>query len=76
MLGDLGHEINRKGLLHTTPEKQVDGIKLAYYGVKNTIAVFDDSLERVSHVGTVQVFENVPIYDSPVLIVERNLVLK
>lgn len=145
-------EINRKGLLHATPEKQVDGIKLAYYAVQNTVAVFDDSLdrvkdaavdvafprkissfvyrnrsdgrvlvtlwddsgipsdsyethpaqvrldgvsledpvwvdlvsgriyaipsERVSHVGTVQVFENVPIYDSPVLIVERKLVLK
>jgi hypothetical protein len=42
-----GREINRKGLLHATADKQVDGIKLAYYSVQNCVAVFDDSLERI-----------------------------
>jgi hypothetical protein len=42
-----GREINRKGLLHATADKQVDGIKLAYYSVQNCVAVFDDTLERV-----------------------------
>ena len=42
-----GREINRKGLLHATAEKQVDGIKLAYYSVQNCVAVFDDTLERI-----------------------------
>ncbi|MCX7007261.1 MAG: hypothetical protein NTY53_08430, partial [Kiritimatiellaeota bacterium] len=42
-----GREINRKGLLHATAEKQVDGIKLAYYSVQNCVSVFDDTLERI-----------------------------
>jgi hypothetical protein len=42
-----GREINRKGLLHATADKQVDGIKLAYYSVQNCVAVFDDTLERI-----------------------------
>jgi hypothetical protein len=42
-----GREINRKGLLHATADKKVDGIKLAYYSVQNCVAVFDDTLERV-----------------------------
>jgi len=42
-----GREINRKGLLHATADKKVDGIKLAYYSVQNLVAVFDDTLERV-----------------------------
>ena len=42
-----GREINRKGLLHATEDKKVDRIKLAYYAVQNTVAVFDDTLERV-----------------------------
>jgi hypothetical protein len=43
----VGREINRKGLLHATADKKVDGIKLAYYSVQNAVAVFDDTLERV-----------------------------
>ncbi len=43
----VGREINRKGLLHATPDKKVDGIKLAYYAVQNAVAVFDESLERI-----------------------------
>ena len=42
-----GREINRKGLLHATADKKVDRIKLAYYAVQNTVAVFDDTLERI-----------------------------
>ena len=42
-----GREINRKGLLHATAGKQVDGIKLAYYSVQNCVSVFDDTLERI-----------------------------
>jgi hypothetical protein len=42
-----GREINRKGLLHATEDKKVDKIKLAYYAVQNTVAVFDDTLERI-----------------------------
>jgi len=42
-----GREMNRKGLLHATEDKKVNGIKLAYYAVQNCVAVFDDSLERV-----------------------------
>jgi hypothetical protein len=42
-----GREINRKGLLRATPDKKVEKIKLAYYAVQNTVAVFDDRLERV-----------------------------
>lgn len=42
-----GREINRKGLLHATADKKVDGIKLAYYSVQNLVSVFDDTLERV-----------------------------
>lgn len=43
----VGREINRKGLLHATADKKVDGIKLAYYAVQNCVSVFDDTLERV-----------------------------
>ena len=43
-----GREINRKGLLHATADKKVDGIKLAYYSVQNAVSVFDDTLERVA----------------------------
>ena len=43
----LGREINRKGLLWATADKQVEKIKLAYYAVQNCVAVFDDTLERV-----------------------------
>ncbi|MDX9868816.1 MAG: beta-galactosidase [Kiritimatiellia bacterium] len=43
-----GREINRKGLLHATEDKRVDGIKLAYYAVQNTVAVFDSALARVT----------------------------
>ena len=43
----VGREINRKGLLHATADKKVDGIKLAYYAVQNAVAVFDDTLERI-----------------------------
>ena len=42
-----GREINRKGLLHATADKKVDGIKLAYYAVQNAVAVFDNTLARV-----------------------------
>jgi len=42
-----GREINRKGLLHATADKKVDGIKLAYYSVQNCVAVFDNTLERI-----------------------------
>ena len=44
-----GREINRKGLLHATPDKKVDKIKLAYYAVQNTVAVFDNTLERITN---------------------------
>lgn len=43
-----GREINRKGLLHATADRRVDGIKLAYYAVQNTVAVFDNTLARVT----------------------------
>lgn len=43
-----GREINRKGLLHATADRRVDGIKLAYYAVQNTAAVFDNTLARVT----------------------------
>ena len=43
----IGREINRKGLLHATTDKKVDGIKLAYYSVQNCVSVFDDTLERI-----------------------------
>ena len=43
----LGREINRKGLLWATADKQVEKIKLAFYAVQNCVAVFDDTLERV-----------------------------
>ena len=43
-----GREINRKGLLHATADKRVDGIKLAYYAVQNAVAVFDNTLARVT----------------------------
>ncbi|MBI5821496.1 MAG: beta-galactosidase [Verrucomicrobia bacterium] len=42
-----GREINRKGLLRATADKKVEKIKLAYYAVQNTVAVFDNTLERV-----------------------------
>ncbi len=42
-----GREINRKGLLRATEDKKVEKIKLAYYAVQNTVAVFDDTLERI-----------------------------
>lgn len=42
-----GREINRKGLLHATADKKVDKIKLAYYAVQNTVAIFDNTLARV-----------------------------
>jgi len=44
-----GREINRKGLLHAMPDKKVDKIKLAYYAVQNTVAVFDNSLVRITN---------------------------
>ena len=44
----IGREINRKGLLRATADKQVVKIKLAYYTVQNVAAVFDDSLERIA----------------------------
>lgn len=43
-----GREINRKGLLHATADRRMDGIKLAYYAVQNTAAVFDNTLARVT----------------------------
>ncbi|HNX34071.1 MAG TPA: beta-galactosidase [Kiritimatiellia bacterium] len=43
-----GREINRKGLLHATPDKRVDKIKLAYYAVQNVTAIFDNTLVRVT----------------------------
>lgn len=43
-----GREMNRKGILHATEDKKVDGIKLAYYAVQNCVAVFDDTLERIT----------------------------
>ncbi len=47
--------INRKGLLRTAPDKQVEKIKLAYYAVQNVVAVFDDTLARVTNdVATVE----------------------
>lgn len=42
-----GREINRKGLLHATPDKRVDKIKPAYYAVQNAVSVFDNTLQRV-----------------------------
>ena len=44
----LGSIINRKGLLHTAPDKQVDRIKMSYYAVQNAVSVFDRTLERVA----------------------------
>jgi hypothetical protein len=42
-----GREINRKGLLRATADKNVEKIKLAYYAVQNAVAVFDNTLLRV-----------------------------
>ncbi len=52
-----GREINRKGLLHATADKRVDGIKLAYYSVQNTVAVFDNTLQRVVDLRTSVLYE-------------------
>jgi hypothetical protein len=47
--------INRKGLLHSTPDKKVEKIKLAYYAVQNAVSVFDHSLTRIADEGRVTV---------------------
>lgn len=41
--------INRKGLLRSDSLKQVEKIKIAYYAVQNTVAVFDHTLARVKN---------------------------
>jgi hypothetical protein len=51
-----GREINRKGLLHATPDKRVDKIKLAYYAVQHVTALFDESLARVKSPGVTVTF--------------------
>ena len=52
-----GREINRKGLLHATPDKKVDKVKLAYYAVQNAASVFDDTLERVKKPGVAVMYD-------------------
>jgi len=39
--------INRKGLLRTDTNHQVEKVKMAYYAVQNTVAIFDSTLELV-----------------------------
>ena len=39
--------INRKGLLRTDTKHQVEKVKMAYYAVQNTVAVFDNTLTRI-----------------------------
>ncbi len=41
------HSTNTKGLLETNSDKQVVREKLAYHGVQNVTAIFDDSLIRL-----------------------------
>lgn len=52
-----GREINRKGLLHATADKQVDKIKLAYYSVQNCASVFDHTLERIKQPAILVTYE-------------------
>jgi len=52
-----GREINRKGLLRATEDKKVEKIKLAYYSVQNTVAVFDDTLERIKEASAAVMFD-------------------
>ena len=40
-------ELNHKGLLRATENKEVVAVKRAYYAVQNLVSVFDDSLTRV-----------------------------
>lgn len=55
--------INRKGLLRTTPDKKVEKIKLAYYAVQNTVAVFDHALTRITNeVATVECAKRTSCY--------------
>ena len=44
--GKDARSINRKGLLRTDNNHQVEKIKKAYYAVQNTVAVFDNTLAR------------------------------
>jgi hypothetical protein len=63
-----GREINRKGLLHATADKKVDKIKLAYYAVQNAVAVFDNTLARVTaDVATVECANKTDcfVYENP-----------
>ena len=39
--------MNNKGLIRANEEKEVIGIKRAYYAVQNVVSVFDDTLVRV-----------------------------
>ena len=41
------HGMNNKGLIRANEDKEVIGIKRAYYAVQNVVSVFDDTLERV-----------------------------
>jgi len=45
--GSDASSINRKGLLRTDNNHQVEKIKMAYYAVQNTAAIFDNTLTRV-----------------------------
>ena len=45
--GKDARSINRKGLLRTDDNHQVEKIKMAYYAVQNAVAIFDNTLERV-----------------------------
>jgi hypothetical protein len=53
-----GREINRKGLLRATADRKVEKIKLAYYAVQNAVAVFDDTLRRVTEPTVAVMFDN------------------
>jgi hypothetical protein len=50
--------INRKGLLYTDTNHQVEKIKKAYYGVQNTVAIFDNTLARVPDADIIVDYKN------------------
>ena len=47
-------EINHKGLIRINENREVIGIKRAYYAVQNVVSVFDDTLTRVRGPADVQ----------------------
>ncbi len=52
-----GREINLKGLLRASWNKEVIAVKRAYYAVQNVASVFDDTLARVKKDTTLSTYE-------------------